>query len=187
MGQRHTGHRRARLLAGQNDLALEFWRMVAPGALRWSVLHSVHLSAWWTLSSRFRLGRSRCLHRTHTEIKRLHELMHESARHRNDSPQARTAWQSACAEFHHRYDELAFPGGYEAALADLVLGNQQVIDATLSFLEVRPYFFRSGYMRKVLLRKIKQVDLTPQQLERLKGILLRQATWNAQRAEQRNA
>ena len=72
-------------------------------------------------------------------------------------------------------------------LAGLVLGNQQVIDATLSFLEVRPYFFRSGYMRKVLLRKIKQVDLTPQQLERLKGILLRQATWNAQRAEQRDA
>jgi len=121
------------------------------------------------------------------EIKRLHELMHEAARHRNDSPQARTAWQSACAEFHQRYDALAFPGGYEAALAGLVLGNQQVIDATLAFLEVRPYFFRSGYMRKVLLRKIKQVDLTPQQLERLKSILLRQATWNAQRAEQRDA
>jgi hypothetical protein len=113
--------------------------------------------------------------------------MHETARHRNDSPQARVAWQTACAEFHRRYDALAFPGGYEAALDGLAIGNQQVIDATLSFLEVRPYFFRSGYMRKVLLRKIKQVDLAPQQLERLKGILVRQARWRAQRAEQRNA
>ena len=40
--------------------------MVAPGALRWSALHSVHLSSWWTLSSRFRPEVSRCLHRTHT-------------------------------------------------------------------------------------------------------------------------
>jgi len=120
------------------------------------------------------------------EIARLHELVHEAARHRNDSPQARAAWQTACAEFHHRHDALAFPGGYEAALADLALGNQQVIDATLSFLEVRPYFFRSGYMRKVLLRKIKQVDLAPAQRERLKGILLRQAKWDARRAEWRD-
>jgi len=121
------------------------------------------------------------------EITRLHDLVHETARHRSDSPQARTAWEAACAEFHHRYDELAFPGGYEAALAGLAIGNQQVIDATLSFLEVRPYFFRSGYMRKVLLRKIKQANLTPKQLERLKGVLLRQAAWHAQRAEQRDA
>jgi hypothetical protein len=121
------------------------------------------------------------------EITRLHDLVHETARHRSDSPQARTAWQTACAEFHHRYDELAFPGGYEAALAGLAVGNQQVIDAALSFLEVRPYFFRSGYMRKVLLRKIKQANLTPQQLERLNGVLLRQAAWRAQRAEQRDA
>ena len=54
------------MLAGQNNLMLEFWRMVAPGALRWSALHSVHLSSWWTLSSRFRPEVSRCLHRTHT-------------------------------------------------------------------------------------------------------------------------
>ena len=47
--------------------------MVTPGALRWSALHSVHLSSWWTLSSRFRLARSRCLHRTHTSIKTLEE------------------------------------------------------------------------------------------------------------------
>jgi len=38
-----------------------------PGTLRWCALHGVHLSAWWTLSSRFRLGLSRRLHRTHTD------------------------------------------------------------------------------------------------------------------------
>jgi hypothetical protein len=32
------------------DLTLEIRRVAAPGALRWSALHSVHLSAWWTLS-----------------------------------------------------------------------------------------------------------------------------------------
>jgi IS5 family transposase len=74
MGQRHTGHRRTRLLAGQNDLVFEFWRMVAPGALRWSALHGVHLSSWWTLSSRFRPGRSRCLHRTDTVYREFAKL-----------------------------------------------------------------------------------------------------------------
>jgi hypothetical protein len=77
MGQRQTGHRRTRLLTGQNDLVLEFWHMVAPGALRWSALYSVHLLSRWTPSSRFRLGRSRRLHRTHTlaQVPRLMEGM----------------------------------------------------------------------------------------------------------------
>ena len=66
MSQRHTGHRGARLLTGQDHLTLEIRRVAAPGTLRWSALHSVHLSSWWTLSSRFRLGLSRCLHRTLT-------------------------------------------------------------------------------------------------------------------------
>jgi hypothetical protein len=67
MGQRHSGHRGAGLLAVRDDLALEIRRVAPPGTLRWCALHSVHLSAWWTLSSRFRLGLSRRLHRTHTD------------------------------------------------------------------------------------------------------------------------
>ncbi len=66
MSKRHAGHRSARVLAGHDHLTLEFWRMVAPDALRWRALHGVHLSAWWTLSSRFSTRPSRCLHRTLT-------------------------------------------------------------------------------------------------------------------------
>ena len=66
VSQRNTGHRGARLPAGHNNLPLEIRRVAPPGTLCWIALHGVHLSSWWTLSSRFRSGRSRCLRRTLT-------------------------------------------------------------------------------------------------------------------------
>jgi hypothetical protein len=116
------------------------------------------------------------------EVTRLNKRIHETVRHRGTSAQQKEEWRKACAEFHTRYDQLAFPGGYDGASERLLAGDQPTIEAALCFLEVRPYFFRSGYMYQELLRKIKRAPLTPPQQGRLEQVVARQAAWKASRA-----
>ncbi len=113
------------------------------------------------------------------EIARLHAQIHETVRHRGKSEKDCEAWQKACAEFHARYDALALPGGYEAGLAGISSGDPAAVEVALCFLELRPYFFRSGYMYKVLLRRIKRASLSLEQFDRLQAVLERQEQWRA--------
>lgn len=46
------------------------------------------------------------------EIVRLKKRIGETAPYRGLSQAGRRAWEEACAEFHRRYNDLAFPGGY---------------------------------------------------------------------------
>jgi hypothetical protein len=117
------------------------------------------------------------------EIARLHARIHETVRYRGKSEKEREAWQEACAEFHARYDALALPGGYGAGLAGISSGDPTAIEVGLCFLELRPYFFRSGYMYKVLLRRIKHATLSPEQFGRLQVVLERQGQWRALKAK----
>ena len=56
------------------------------------------------------------------EIVRLHSRVHETVKDRGKSPEKRSEWEKACAEFHARYDKLAFPGGYNGALQRISSG-----------------------------------------------------------------
>ncbi|MGA8939885.1 MAG: hypothetical protein WB439_12050, partial [Acidobacteriaceae bacterium] len=82
------------------------------------------------------------------EIARLHVDVHKSHRHRDESDQAREAWTQTAYEFRSRYDNLAFPGGYDGALERLLAGDTLAMEAAICFLELRPYFFHSGFMFK---------------------------------------
>lgn len=104
-------------------------------------------------------------------ITALHERVHETLKHRDNSPELRAAWQRACSEFHSQYDALAFPGGYEAGLRKIQAGDARAIEDGLAFLEVRPYFFRSQYIRTKLMRLLKRAPLSPRQAERLQKAL----------------
>jgi hypothetical protein len=72
---------------------------------------------------------------------------------------------------------LAFPGGYEGALDRIVSGDPETMEAAICFLECRPYFFRSGYMFKDILRKCKRAPLSPEQTSRLQTIEGKLAEW----------
>jgi hypothetical protein len=113
------------------------------------------------------------------EIVRLKERIDETLRHRDDSPSSRALWERACSDFHARFNELSFPGGYDGARDRLVAGDLSTIEAALCFLELRPFFFRSGYIRTALLRKIKRAPLSAAQAGRLQALLERQAHWKA--------
>ena len=120
------------------------------------------------------------------EIRRLHAKIHELVKSRGKSPEARERWSSACAEFHRRYDQLAFPGGYTGALERLLAGDRNTVEAALCFVECRPYFFRSGYMYKDLLRKLKRAPLDAQESKRLAAVLRSYAEYRAKRHQRKD-
>jgi len=117
------------------------------------------------------------------EIRRLHRRIHTALRTRDRSPEEYEAWKAACAEFHQRYDALAFPGGYTGALDRILSGDVNSIEAALCFVETRPFFFRSGYMYKDLLRKLKHAPIDAANAKRLESILQAYAEYRRQRRQ----
>lgn len=92
------------------------------------------------------------------------------------SDEAREEWSQACAEFHARYEELCLPWGpYPNFHEKLVAGDPEIVEVALSFLEVRPYFFRSGYHWKTILKKCKRAPMSGQQRERFTVVLQKYA------------
>lgn len=111
------------------------------------------------------------------EIRKLHGRIHETYSERGKVPGATERWERACAEFHARYDSLAFPGGYETAVNRMDQGDADAIEAALCFVELRPYFFRSGYMFIKLLRRLKHVPLDAKQTERFERVVHAYRQW----------
>lgn len=116
------------------------------------------------------------------ECRRLHARIHETFKRRNASREKMAEWVLACEEFHARYDALAFPGGYSGALERLASGDEFTIEAALCFVEARPYFFRSGYILKALLPKLKKAKLNPSQIARLEASLAARVAWRESHA-----
>lgn len=116
------------------------------------------------------------------EIKRLQSRIHETLPHRGKSREKRQEWEEACKEFHARYDRLAFPGGYSGALGRISSGDPETIEAAICFLECRPYFFRSGYMFKDIVRRCRRAPLSPSQPARFKVIEGKLAAWKQRKS-----
>lgn len=113
------------------------------------------------------------------EIARLHARIHETVRERDQSEAKRRLWQRACQEFHARYDQLAFPGGLTGAFERLAAGDPETMEAAICFVELRPYFFRSGYLFEKLLRKARHAPISEAQAARLEAIRTARDAWHA--------
>ena len=105
-------------------------------------------------------------------LRELHDAIRETFRARDESAEARTRWSDACKRFHHEYDGLAFPGGLTKGLDRLRAHDPEAIEIAIQFLEVDPYFFRSGYIKTDLLRRLKRASLTKSQQQRLRNVIL---------------
>lgn len=117
------------------------------------------------------------------EVRRLHARIHETYRNRDKTRDGFEQWQSACKEFHERYDALAFPGGYSTAVERIAQGEAEAIEAALCFVELRPYFFRSGYMFKTLMRKLKRAPLDAKQSKRFEKVVQAYEQWRQRKRE----
>ncbi len=95
------------------------------------------------------------------EINRLKCRIHETYKLRLKNDHKLKEWKTACEEFHSKFEKLAFPGGLDGAYERILNGEPKAIEAGLCFIELRPYFFRSGYMYKDILRKLNKAPLKP--------------------------
>lgn len=111
------------------------------------------------------------IERNAIKINQLKRMIDETFKHRDKNEHKRKEWQAACAAFHAQYDALAFPGGLTGAYERIVDGDPKAVEAAICFLECRPYFFRSGYIFKDILRKAKRAPLKRDQKERLDAIV----------------
>lgn len=101
---------------------------------------------------------------------------------RGESPEKWNEWLLASAELSSRYDSLAFPRGLNGAYERIDSGDPQTIEEAICFLEVRPYFFRSGYMFKDIFRRCKRAQLSQEQIERLAVVIEKMAEWKRRKA-----
>jgi hypothetical protein len=115
------------------------------------------------------------IQRNADELSRLHSRISQTEKLRSHGSAEKQEWELACAEFHARFDDLAFPGGFKGALARIEAGDPDAMEAAICFLEVRPYFVRSGYMFKDILKKAKRAPLSEHQAIRLASIMRRLA------------
>lgn len=110
------------------------------------------------------------------EIERLRDRIDVTVRERDKSPEKYQEWKNACAEFHARGNELSFPGGWQT-VERIVTGDSFAMEAGISFVECRPYFFRSGYMFQTILKKLKKAPLSEQQKIRLQRVIDKRDSW----------
>jgi hypothetical protein len=127
------------------------------------------------------------IHQNAATLRAMHARIYETFATRGEGPAHRQAWQDACAIFRIRFDSLAFPGGYEGALDRLLAGDPYTMEAAITFLELRPYFFRSGYMHKKILRYAKRAPLSKPQAQRLRHVLARLRDWREIGRKERRA
>ena len=108
-----------------------------------------------------------------SETKKLQSLygaIHETTNFRDRSRSANEAWRRACNEFHSY--ESALDMYIERVYGDKEFEDQETIQFVILFLELDPRFFRSGYIKEVMLQKIARAELNSKQLKRLSEVLL---------------
>ena len=101
------------------------------------------------------------------EIDRLHQRIHITYEARNKDLRA---WKEACSAFHSYVSAIdpLIERVYEAS----ELNDDELIEFSVTFLELNPMFFRSGYIKEEMLRKLKRSVLSEKQSERLRAILI---------------
>lgn len=105
------------------------------------------------------------------EIDRLQRRVDETATLRDRSDADRQAWSDACRQFHRRFDQLAFPGGADQWSA-FMAGKSRGIDAAIAFLDVDPWFLRSGYTKEIIWHRLKRFSVDAPRAALLESIAL---------------
>jgi hypothetical protein len=105
------------------------------------------------------------------ELVRLNQAIRDTFARRSLSQHGHEEWSKACAKFHSEYANLSYPGGDEG-WGKFLNGDYAEIETAVLFLDVDPYFFRSGYMKEVIWTRLKKFDLSTPQRTRLDAIAI---------------
>lgn len=126
----------------------------------------------------------RIIRQSEQQIVALHQNIHRTFAQRDTNKASQIAWETACTTFHRQYPNWVYPNGGETQwFNDLAAGDAFAIEYALRFIELRPYFFRSGYLYQKLLRRLNHIPLNTAQSQRHQAI---QNAFRAYRLQKRN-
>jgi hypothetical protein len=111
-------------------------------------------------------------------LRELHDEIHRTYRLGPHGPDH----HAACRRFHGSYDALAFPGGLTLGLDRLKRLDPLTVEMAVRFLEEDPWFHRSGYIKEVIVMRLKNALLTEPQRYRLASVVLRSMVKGSGRA-----
>ncbi len=100
----------------------------------------------------------------------LHEAFALFRRQRN-RPDEEALWRESVALNREILDQ-AYPAGFWDNYSQWRRGESQDIDIAISFLESDPWFFRTGYIKADLIHYLRRIELSAQQIERLRAVVL---------------
>lgn len=100
------------------------------------------------------------------KISELNRAIHETYKNRTKN---RTAWSKACSEFRNYHSEMQ--SFLSASYGKKNITCPELLEFIITFLELDPMFFRSGYYKEQMLKKLKKVDLDKEQILRLRKVM----------------
>ena len=111
--------------------------------------------------------------------KELHSRVKETFTERSREPAAESNWRDACAVWHSSEfaTDILWSDGFMARLRD---SQREAVSDAILFLEVDPWYFRSGYLKARLIRGLKRAKLTERDKLRLRNVI-----WNVARGRNR--
>ena len=105
-------------------------------------------------------------------LRELNEAIKVSVVNRHLDREHHEIWVDACRRFNASFDRLSFPGGMARQLELLKDGDSEAVEMAIRYLEANPWCFRSGYVKEELLEDLKKVELTDEQQERLRDVIM---------------
>lgn len=116
--------------------------------------------------------RARAVEEAGRAVKVAFRPMWDARVDRNDTKQPLVAaWQNAVETWRTAIDR-AYPPGFWDALEAVRRGERSGLEAMIEFLEADPWFFRSGYIKAIVLSAIKRFAFEPDEAERLRRVVL---------------
>lgn len=100
-------------------------------------------------------------------LRRLQKNIHVTSRNRDKDIES---WHKACVEFHSH--ESLITSMINRVYDEIRLSDQELVEFAISFLEIDPMYFRSGYIKETILTKLKRSILKKNQRDRVINILI---------------
>jgi hypothetical protein len=104
------------------------------------------------------------------KLKELHAAITRTVVHRDRDERSRHEWQDACTAFHAHVSPLAKL--LEPACGQQRYTDPELLEFAIRFLELDPWFFRSGYLKQILITRLKRSDLDDATRQRLRVVLM---------------
>jgi len=100
----------------------------------------------------------------------LHEAINRTLAHRDRDGSSKQAWKRACEAFRSYVSPL--DPFLKRACEEQRYVDKELLEFVVCFFEVDPWFFRSGYLKQMLLTRLKRSELGAQNKRRLRAVLL---------------